>query len=139
MAANRFWRLMKSTPVRRAALSMAVLRALGGIGAAALWERVLRPRGSPAAETVFALMSAVFFGLAWVAYIKLAGMKGPRVIVKKPPPKRRTGDMADYLEEDANPAARPLTPDEKTAARLAANLAVSILFFLLSLCLAGRK
>lgn len=138
MAAKRFRKLIRRVPVVRAALSMAAWRAAGGIGAAVLWEHFLRPRGSPPAETVFALLAAVFFGLAWIAYLRLDGLKGPRVAVKRPPPKRRTGDMADHLEDDPDGDARPLLPEEKTAARLAADLAVSVLFFLLSLWLGGR-
>lgn len=78
----------------------------------------------------------IFFGLcAWMAYLRLDGVKAPKfdrkLFQRKKTPVISYGDMSDHMDDEPV-AYQELEDDEKDLCLLLSNLAVCILFLILS-------
>ena len=101
-----------------------------------LWKQYLQPQTPHLTlPTVFPVVGMVFFLCAYLVYLRLDGLRIPRMKPLKKPKKdpfRAYGDMADYLDEPPV-SFDDLTKDEQDTCSLLANVICGILFFLASL------
>ena len=101
-----------------------------------LWKQYLQPRTPHLTlQAVFPVVGVVFFLCAYLVYLRLDGLRIPRMKPLKQPKKdpfRAYGDMVDYLDEPPV-SFDDLTKDEQDICSLMANAVCGILFFLVSL------
>ncbi|MDR0397221.1 MAG: hypothetical protein LBH66_07965, partial [Oscillospiraceae bacterium] len=119
----------------RPIIYMTFTRAALGLTASLLWSHFARPDPSRLAWAYMAL-TAVFFALAWLAYLRLDGAKLPapdkRLFEWRKRPTRSYGDISDYADDKLYNA-DDLEDDETDFCRLAANLISGIIFIVASL------
>ena len=111
-------------------------RFLVGLCLALLWNRFVAPRVSAAALSWGCEFFAVFFAaMAWLAYLRLDGVKVPKfdrkLFRRKKTPERAFGDMIDYVDEPIV-SFEELSDEEKDLALLISNLIAMALFILVS-------
>ena len=104
-----------------------------GAAAALLWDHFINKnvRLSPV-DYAFPIIGAIYAAAAWFSYLSLDGVGAPRFIrllPKKHAPKRRSGDISDFTEEELHPF-EALDPSEQTLCRLTANALCAALFWL---------
>ena len=114
---------------------MAFTRGVLALAAALLLDFFLRPKtGRDLREDLFLLAAALFALLAFLAFLRLDGLKLPRLMTLRVNPRKKRsrmyGDMADYLEDSPDPVFEDLEDDEKDACLIAADLACCALFLL---------
>lgn len=114
---------------------MAFTRFVLALAAALLVDFFLRPSsGRDLREDLFLLAAALFALLAFVAFLRLDGLKLPRLMMLRVNPRKKRsrmyGDMADYLEDAPDPSFEDLEDDEKDACLIAADLVCCALFLL---------
>ena len=117
---------------------MAFTRGVLALAAALLLDFFLRPSaGRDLREDLFLLSAALFALLAFVAYLRLDGLKMPRLLALRVNPRKKRsrmyGDMADYLEDSPDPVFEDLEDDEKDACLIAADLVCCAGFLIASL------
>ena len=74
----------------------------------------------------------IYAALSWLNYLSLDGVNAPEIFKKKlfkKPPKRKMGDMIDYVDEKVV-SFEELDDDERTAASFVANLIAAVLFLI---------
>jgi hypothetical protein len=115
---------------------MALTRAALGLTAALLWDHFASSGAANTRQWAFIALAALFFALAWLAYLRLDGARLPapdkRLFEWRRAPARNYGDIADYTDEEVRPF-DDLEDDEREFCRMAANLACVILFGLASM------
>ena len=101
-----------------------------------LWKHYLQPRTPHLTlPTVFPVVGVVFCLCAYLVYLRLDGLRIPRMKPLKKPKKdpfRAFGDMVDYLDEPPV-SFDDLTREEQDVCSFLANVICGILFFLGSL------
>ena len=84
----------------------------------------------------FMVLVAVFAVLAWIAYLRLDGMKLPKLMMLRVNPRKKPtimyGDMSDYTDEPVV-TFDELEDDEKDICILGADLCCCVLFAVLSM------
>lgn len=93
--------------------------------------------GRPILSTVMVLGGVVFAILAWIAYLRLDGIKLPkfmmlRVNLRKKPT-RMYGDIIDYVDEQPQVTFEELSDTEKDLCILGADLFCCVMFVIVSL------
>ena len=92
--------------------------------------------GRPVKGTAFLLAAFLFAALAWVAYLRLDGMKLPQVMMLRvnpaKKPARSYGDMIDHVDERPGITFEDLDDNEKDLCILAADLFCFLVFLLCS-------
>ena len=106
---------------------MAFTRAVLALAAALLVDFFARPSsGRDLRGDLFLLLAVLFALLAMLAFLRLDGVKLPRLMMLRVNPRKKRsrmyGDMADYLEESPDPSFEDLEDDEKDACLIAADL-----------------
>ncbi len=104
---------------------------------ALLWNRFIGPRVSAANASWGCEFFVVFFAaMAWLAYLRLDGVKVPKfdrkLFRRKKTPERAFGDMIDYVDEPIV-TFEELSDEEKDLTLLISNLITMGLFILASL------
>lgn len=98
-----------------------------------LWNRFVNDLFP--ATYVFGILAILFFILAWFAYLRMDGIKVPKLERKlldhrKKPP-IMYGDMSDYVDEDRDPF-EELEENEKELCILIADILCGIIFLIIS-------
>ncbi len=132
------WRELLRREMLRPFIHMAFTRFVLALAAALLLDFFLRPSvGRDLREDLFLLFSALFALFAFVAFLRLDGVKLPRLMTLRINPRKKRsrmyGDMADYLEDSPDPAFEDLEDEEKDACLIAADLACCLGFLTASL------
>lgn len=132
------WRELWQGYMIRPAVHMAFTRGVLALAAALLLDFFLRPSvGRDLREDLFLLFSALFALLAFLAFLRLDGLKLPRLLTLRVNPRKKRsrmyGDMADYLEDSPDPVFEDLEDEEKDACLIAADLACCLGFLTASL------
>lgn len=90
---------------------------------------------SPVRQYAFALMAALFAALAWIAYLRLDGVKLPKAFMKRvhirKKPARTYGDMIDHTDEEID-SFDDLDDGEKDVCCLVADGICCLMFLVLS-------
>ncbi len=85
---------------------------------------------------VFMFLGILFAALAWIAYLRLDGVRLPKLMMKRvnirKKPARGAGDMIDYVDEQPPITFEDLEENEKDVCILWADLACFVVFTLLS-------
>ncbi len=85
---------------------------------------------------VFMFLGVFFAALAWIAYLRLDGVRLPRLMMKRvnirKKPTRSAGDMIDYIDEQPPVTFEDLEDDEKDVCLLGADLFCFVVFTALS-------
>ena len=89
-------------------------------------------------ETVFLLAAALFFVLAWIAWLRLDGIRLPKFMMLRLNPRKKPanmlyGDMIDYVDEHPPETFEELEDDEKDVCILAADTVCFVLFLIIAL------
>ena len=132
------WRELLRREMLRPFIHLAFTRFVLALAAALLLDFFLRPSvGRDLREDLFLLFSALFALFAFVAFLRLDGVKLPRLMTLRINPRKKRsrmyGDMADYLEDSPDPAFEDLEDDEKDACLLGADLVCCLGFLAASL------
>ncbi len=97
--------------------------------------------GRPIKKDLFFLGAALFAVFAVVAWLRLDGMKLPKMMMlrinPRKKPSRMYGDMIDYIDEQPNITFEDLDDDEKDLCILAADLFCFIIFLIIAVVLRG--
>ena len=95
-----------------------------------------QPEAFPFKMYVFMFLGILFAALAWIAYLRLDGVRLPKLMMKRvsirKKPARGAGDMIDYVDEQPPITFEELEADEKDVCILWADLACFAVFTLLS-------
>jgi len=124
-------------PLRRHCLYQAATRFGAGLLVSFLWYRFANPSGYDINSYAFFFMTVFFIILAWMTYLRLDGMRIPRLKmdflrkIKKKVIFSSYSDMSDYTDEEIVPF-DDLEEDEKERVRLHANLLCAVVFLILS-------
>ena len=128
----------KKRDMLRPFLYMTFTRFLLALTAGLLLDFFLSPsEGRDLREPAFLLLAFLFALLAVIAYLRLDGVKLPRLMMlrinPRKKPSRMYGDMADYLDEEPMTTFEDLEDDEKDVCILGADLICCMLFFVAAL------
>ena len=119
----------------RPAVYMTFTRFLLALTAALLFDHFASSAARPLRAYAFLFMGVFFFALAWIAYLRLDGIKLPRLMMLRlnirKKPARTYGDMSDYTDEKIV-SFDDLENDEKDVCCLTADLFCFVVFMLLS-------
>ena len=124
-------------PLRRHCIYQAATRFGAGLLISFLWYRFANPSGYDINTYAFFFMTVFFIILAWMTYLRLDGMRMPRLKmdflkkIKKKVVRSSYADMSDYTDEEIIPFDE-LEEDEKARVLLQANLLCAVLFLILS-------
>jgi len=103
-----------------------------------LWDRYINNVELPVARDACFVAALVFFGLAWLAYLRLDGLKLPHLTEEqkklREERKRRkrrplTGDIVDYADEHIVPFDE-LSEEGQMACTLLSNLVSAVVFLI---------
>lgn len=98
-----------------------------------MWDRFLNSGGRlNVYGHAFMAVGLIYAALSWLNYLSLDGVNAPKIFKKKlfkRPPKRKMGDMIDYVDEKVV-SFEELDDDERTAASFVANLLAAVLFLI---------
>ncbi len=111
----------------------ALARFLYALTAALLWREFLAGPGQ-SLHLAFLFLFFLFLAAAWVAWLRLDGLRLPRLParrLRRRPPDISFGDMEDYLNESPRNF-EDLTREEQDACLCLADLLVSFVYLLLS-------
>ena len=93
--------------------------------------------GRPILSTVMVLGGVVFAILAWIAYLRLDGIKLPKFMMLRVNPRKKTtrmyGDIIDYVDEQSQVTFEELSDAEKDICILGADLFCCVMFVIVSL------
>lgn len=110
-------------------------RVVIALTAALLWNEFVNLSGLIRTSYAFLFVAVLFFVFAWMAYLRMDGVKLPnidrRLFDWKRKPPVMYGDMIDHVDEEP-PAFDDLDDDEKELCVLMANGICCVLFGLLS-------
>lgn len=88
-------------------------------------------------ETIFLIVTALFAILAWIAWLRMDGIKLPKFMMlrlnPRKKPSRMYGDMIDYVDENAPETFEELEDDEKDVCILGADAVCFLLFLIAAL------
>lgn len=120
----------------RPILHMLFVRTVLGLTAALLWNEFVNIKAAlPMRAFAFLFLGVFLLVMAWMAYLRLDGIKMPAfdksLFEWKRKPRRTYGDMIDYVGEEVV-SFDELEEDEKNLCRLAADLLCGIVFLMLS-------
>ena len=124
-------------PLRRHCIYQAASRLGTGLLISVLWHRFANPSGYDINTHAFFFMSVFFIILAWMTYLRMDGMRLPRLKMdflkklKKKAIRFSYTDMSDYTDEEIIPFDE-LEEDEKSRVRLWANLLCAVIFLIIS-------
>lgn len=110
-------------------------RFIFGLTAALLWNEFVNRDGFMRSAYAFLFMAVLFFVFAWMAYLRLDGVRLPnfdrRLFDWKRKPPVMYGDLSDHVDEEP-PAFDELEEDEKEICVLIANGICCVLFGVIS-------
>lgn len=133
----RFFARLRNGVFLRSALYKAVTRLSIGLLVALLWNQFLNSGHRLSVSLhAFPILGAVFLTLAWFSYLRFDRRSAPHRS-KNPArkaPKRKSGDMADFVEESPQ-ISDSLEPEDRILCAFWANLVCAIFFFFPSLIL----
>lgn len=113
----------------RFVLSLCLFLLIDRFGSGAAGRRLL--------PMLFALGGAVFAALAWIAWLRLDGVRLPKLMMlrinPRKKPERSYGDMIDYVDEPPPVTFEELDDDGKDVCILGADLFCCAVFLVLSL------
>ncbi|MBQ7520379.1 MAG: hypothetical protein IJU12_08670 [Clostridia bacterium] len=93
--------------------------------------------GRPILSTVMVLGGVVFAILAWIAYLRLDGIKLPKFMMLRVNPRKKPtrmyGDIIDYVDEQPQVTFEELSDTEKDICILGADLFCCAAFVIVSL------
>lgn len=93
--------------------------------------------GRPILSTVMVLGGVVFAILAWIAYLRLDGIKLPKFMMLRVNPRKKPtrmyGDIIDYVDEQPQVTFEELSDAEKDICILGADLFCCVMFVIVSL------
>ena len=124
---------IKNRDIRHAALQKAFPRVIIGLTLAYLWNTFLNSSQRLSIYGhCFMAIGLIFVGLAWLCYLRLDGVNAPKLFKSKlfqKPPKRKMGDMIDFVDEEVI-SYEELDSDGRTVASLISNIIAAILFLI---------
>ena len=97
-----------------------------------LWDKYINKAGMPVVQDGCFVAAMVFFGLAWMAYLRLDGEEKRQRSERKKKRKRLTGDIMDYADEHIVPFDE-LDEEQQMLCTLLSNLLSGIVYFIPSL------
>ena len=93
--------------------------------------------GRPILSTVMVLGGVVFAILAWIAYLRLDGIKLPKFMMLRVNPRKKPtrmyGDIIDYVDEQPQVTFEELSDAEKDICILGADLFCCAMFVIVSI------
>lgn len=93
--------------------------------------------GRPILSTVMVLGGVVFAILAWIAYLRLDGIKLPKFMMMRVNPRKKPtrmyGDIIDYVDEQPQVTFEELSDAEKDLCILGADLFCCVMFVIVSI------
>ncbi|MBR1606179.1 MAG: hypothetical protein IJ664_00590 [Clostridia bacterium] len=93
--------------------------------------------GRPILSAVMLLGGVAFAILAWIAYLRLDGIKLPKIMMMRVNPRKKhrrmVGDIIDYVDEQPQVTFEELDDSEKDICILGADLFCSVVFIVVSL------
>ena len=93
--------------------------------------------GRPILSTVMVLGGVVFAILAWIAYLRLDGIKLPKFMMMRVNPRKKPtrmyGDIIDYVDEQPQVTFEELSDAEKDICILGADLFCCVAFVIVSI------
>lgn len=93
--------------------------------------------GRPILSTVMVLGGVVFAILAWIAYLRLDGIKLPKFMMLRVNPRKKPtrmyGDIIDYVDEQPQVTFEELSDVEKDICILGADLFCCVMFVIVSI------
>lgn len=93
--------------------------------------------GRPILSTVMVLGGVVFAILAWIAYLRLDGIKLPKFMMLRVNPRKKPtrmyGDIIDYVDEQPQVTFEELSDAEKDICILGADLFCCVMFVIVSI------
>ena len=112
-------------------------RFIYGLTVALLWDRFVNLSGFVTARGfAFPVIGAFFLMLAWFCYLRLDGVKVPRLFKDAPKKKRSKihsyGDIADYADQHIV-SFEELNEEQRELCILMADLVCGVLFLLIAL------
>ena len=124
--------------MKRPFIYMTFTRFMFALAAALLADFFLSPAaGRPLRADAFLLTAFVFALLAWIAWLRLDGMRLPKCLMLRvnpgKKPSRMSGDMIDYADERPEIRFEDLDDNEKDICILGADLLCFLLFLVLGL------
>ena len=137
---KRLFLRLRSLAFLRPVFYKAVARIAVGLTAALLWDRFINSGAHVNMyDRAFFVIGVLFAGLAWFSYLRLDGIKAPRFFKKLPKkaPKRRGGDIADFVDEELESRGE-LEGDDLVLCAMAADLVCAVLFILPAVAMAFR-
>lgn len=121
----------------RPIISKTLTHFISALTIALLWDRFVNKAGLLSIKThAYTSLGIFFIALAWLNYLRLDGIKLPRLQLvksdKKKQPTRSYSDIADYVDQEVVSFAE-LDEDERDICCLCANIICSILFIVFAL------
>ncbi|MBR4711470.1 MAG: hypothetical protein IKP10_05510 [Clostridia bacterium] len=138
MKAGGKWRSRLSREMIRPFVYMTFTRFILALTAALLADFFLRPAvGRDLRESAFLLFAILFVLLGLIAWLRLDGMKLPRLMMlrinPRKKPSRMYGDIADHLDDEPGPTFDELDDEEKDICILGADAVCAVLFLIAAL------
>ncbi|MBQ9264456.1 MAG: hypothetical protein IJ189_09695 [Clostridia bacterium] len=132
------WRSIWQRYMLRPFLYMAFSRLMVSLAAVLLANFFLSPAaGRSLKSTLFLLCGVLFAALAWIAFLRLDGAHLPQALMLRfnpgKKPKKQTGDIIDFIDEEPRIAFEDLDDEEKDACILGANLICCGIYLVVSL------
>lgn len=123
---------LKNRALLRPILYRMITRLSIAVALALVWNRFVNHSGRLSMyDYAFPVFAAVFIMFAWFGYLRLGGLFSlhPGKQLPKKIPKRKTSDIADFIDEKVSPQDIP-EPDDTVLCSFAANILCGILLFL---------
>ena len=128
------WREKLSRELLRPWIYMTFTRGLLALTAVLLADFFLSPAaGRSLKQAAFALAGMLFAVLAWIAWLRLNGVRLPRLLMLRVNPRKKPsrmvgGDMIDYVDQRPTLSFEDLEDEEKDLVILGADLVCAVVF-----------
>ena len=132
------WREKIQPYMLRPFIYMTFTRFILALAAILLADFFLSPGAGRSLKSAFFLLGGVLFALlAWIAWLRLDGVKLPKIMMMRVNPRKKPsrmyGDIIDYVDEQPQVAFEDLDDDEKDLCILGADLFCCVVFAAVSL------
>ena len=132
------WREKIQPYMLRPFIYMTFTRFILALAAILLADFFLSPNAGRSLKSAFFLLGGVLFALlAWIAWLRLDGVKLPKIMMLRVNPRKKPsrmyGDIIDYVDEQPQVAFEDLDDGEKDLCILGADLFCCVVFAAVSL------
>ena len=133
---NKISKFLKKPQMLRLTLARTMKKSLVALVLVLLWSRFVN-RDMSILQVGFFAAGVFLFVMAWFSYLGLDGLKGPWPLLRNKnkrtaSPKKKSGDMIDYVEEDVV-TMDELSDEERHICGLLSSLLAGAVFFVPSI------